>query len=157
MYCPSCGAALPQQLIYCNRCGAQLTAQRDVELVKILEKRMDSEMEGLFWIAVFGIGLILGGIFLMAKVLDLSEGLIFAFMILSSLAFMAYFGLGVWQVRRLAERLKETKGIAPAGRLETSELAPAQTPATLPSAPSVTESTTRTLEPARVESKARGE
>lgn len=157
MYCPSCGVALSQQLTYCNRCGAQLTPQKDADLVKLFEERMDSEMEGLFWITVFGVGLILGGIALMSKVLHLGEGLIIAYMALSSAAFMAYFGLGVWQVRRLARSSREAKDIVTAGRLDTSELNLHQTPATLPPAPSVTENTTRTLEPVGREGKAGGE
>lgn len=34
MYCPACGADLPSQLKFCNRCGTQLSAQgKPVEMV----------------------------------------------------------------------------------------------------------------------------
>ena len=144
MYCPSCGLALAQQMKYCNRCGAQLITPKDADLVKLFEKRMDSEMEGLFWITVLGIGLVLGGMVLMQKV-HLSEWLIIAYMILSSMAFITYFGLGVWQVRRLARSSKEAKGIE-ADQTQPKHLGPAEARATLEALPSVTENTTHRLE-----------
>lgn len=153
MFCPSCGMALAQQMKYCNRCGAQLLTTKEADLIKLYEKRMDSEMEGLFWITVLGIGLVLGGMALMKKV-QLSEWLIIAYMILSSLAFLTYFGLGVWQVRRLAKSSKEANGVgqlAQPERPETKELHPANARASLEPAPSVTENTTRGLEPSAKE------
>jgi hypothetical protein len=73
MFCPSCGIALPNQLKYCNRGGAPLTTPRENELVKLYEKRMEGEMEGLFWIIVFGLGLLIGGMVVLKKALDLNE------------------------------------------------------------------------------------
>ena len=107
-------------------------------------------MEGLFWIVVIGIGLVLGGIALMKSV-HLSDWLITAFMILSSTAFMTYFGLGVWQVRRLARSLKEAQGASQMGHLDTSKLSPAKQLLSSEPVPSVTENTTRTLEPVLIE------
>lgn len=147
MFCPSCGIALPKQLKFCNRCGAALTTPKETELVKLFEKRMDSEMEGLFWITVFGLGLLIGGLFVLKKILGLSEPLLFAYMILCAAAMIMYFGVGIWQIRRLAESSKEASGTAQLGQAETNELNPAQTLQTLAPAPSVTEHTTHTLEP----------
>ncbi|HEX5708831.1 MAG TPA: hypothetical protein VFX96_16145 [Pyrinomonadaceae bacterium] len=138
--------ALAQQLKYCNRCGAQLVATKDADLVELFEKRMDSEMEGLFWITVLGLGLILGGMVLMRKV-QLSEWLIIAYMAISSAAFVTYFGIGIWQVRRLARSSKEAKGTAELEQVETNELNPMNARASLEAAPSVTEHTTHRLEP----------
>jgi hypothetical protein len=143
MYCPSCGAALAQQLKYCNRCGSQLVAQKDSDLIKVFEERMDSEMEGLFWITVLGIGLILGGMVLMKKV-QLDQWMIVVYMILSGSAFITYFGLGVWQVRRLARSSTEGE-VSRIERSETQELIAEQPFQGLEPAPSVTENTTRTL------------
>jgi hypothetical protein len=149
MFCPSCGIALPQQLKYCNRCGAQLTTPKQTALVELYEKRMESEMEGLFWIIVFGLGLLLGGLVVLKKALDLDEKLLSAYMLLCSTALVMYFGLGVWQIRRLARSSKEASGTELPGQAETNELNPAQTLPTLEPAPSVTEHTTHTLEPVR--------
>ena len=145
MFCPSCGVALAQQVKYCNRCGTHITTG-EVDVIQIIEKRMDSEMEGLFWITVFGLAFILGGMALMKK-LYLSEGLIIAYMILSAASFMAYFALGVWQVRRLAGSLKQTPDAEVLIQADTNELGPAKARISLGAALSVTEHTTRTLEP----------
>ncbi len=145
MYCQSCGTALAMQMKYCNRCGAHLLATKEDDTVKLFEKRMDSEMEGLFWITVLGLALILGGMALMKKV-QLSESLIVAYMILSSAAFIAYFGLGVWQVRRLNRSSKEASGSVQLEEQDTNELGPAKGWTKLEAGSSVTEQTTRGLE-----------
>ena len=150
MFCPSCGAALASKMKYCNRCGSNLAvkdlaAKDQVELVKIFEKRMDSEMEGLFWITVMGMAAIFGGSALLKK-LQLSEWIIVGYMIVSAVAVLSYFGLGVWQVRRLARRGEEVTSpslVIEQEPSETRELNSAQPWETA----SVTENTTRTLEP----------
>ena len=146
MFCSNCGVALAQQMKYCNYCGAQLVSMKDASETKLYEKRMDSEMEGLFWISVLGIALILGGMVLMKKV-QFSDWLIIAYMILSSAAFIAYFALGVWQVRRLAKTSKRAESLIDVAPAETSELDPVKALASHEPLPSVTEHTTRTLEP----------
>ncbi len=145
MFCPSCGMALVQQTRYCNRCGAHLI-NRDSDAIKLFEKRMESEMEGLFWSTVFGLGLILGGLIVMKKV-QLSDWFLLAYMILSSAAFMTYFGLGLWQVRRLAKSSKDATSNVEPGQRDIDELNQASSESLLHAAPSVTEHTTRTLEP----------
>lgn len=145
MYCQSCGTALATQMKYCNRCGAQLVTSREDDRVSLFEKRMDSEMEGLFWSTVFGLALILGGMALLKKV-QFSESIIIAYMILSSLAFIAYFSIGVWQIRRLNRSSKEASGSVPLEGQDTSELGPANPWPTLEAGSSVTEQTTRGLE-----------
>lgn len=142
MYCPSCGVALSQQLKYCNRCGSQLNA-----VIESSRKRLDEYLDGLFWITVFGLGLILGGLALLKQVLHLGEGLIIAYLILSSLAFAINFGLSLREILSMLRSSKEAKGIGEVGRLDTSELGPGKAAPALEAAPSVTENTTRTLEP----------
>jgi hypothetical protein len=144
MYCQSCGIALATQMKYCNRCGAHLLTTKDDDRIHLIEKRMDSEMEGLFWITVFGLALILGGVALMKKV-QLSESLIVAYMILSSLAFIAYFGLGLWQVRRLNRSSKEVSGSVHLEGQDTNELSPPKPWPTIEAGSSITEQTTRGL------------
>jgi len=134
--------ALTQPTRYCNRCGAQLGNAKNVELIKLFEQRMDSEMEGLFWITFLGIGLILGGIVLMKKVIHVDDWILMDYLGLSFLAFMTYFGVGVWQVRRLARCLREVTGPL----VLTQEGVPELGPATFEPVASITENTTRTLE-----------
>jgi hypothetical protein len=145
MYCQSCGTPLAVQMKYCNRCGAHLSTTKDDDRIKLYEKRMDSEMEGLFWITVLGLGLILGGMAVLKKV-QLSESLIFAYLILSSAALMAYFGLGVWQVRRLNRRSKEDTGSIELEEQNTNALGPVAAWTTLEAGSSVTDQTTRGLD-----------
>ena len=78
MFCSSCGAALLQHLKYCNRCGANLTTANE-GVVKKAEKRLDEYLDGLFWLTVFGLGLILGGVALMQN-LQVASGLMIAYM-----------------------------------------------------------------------------
>lgn len=146
MNCPHCGKSLLQQTKFCKHCGAQLLAARDNELTKLVEKRMDSEMEGLFWITVFGIGFVLGGMVVLKK-FQLSDWLIVTYVILSSAAFITYFGLAVWQVRRLARESKRSLGMPEVVTLETNTLASKQPQSIIPVdvVPSVIETTTHQL------------
>ena len=144
MFCPSCGVALAQQMKYCNRCGSNVNTN-NTEVIQILEKRMDSEMEGLFWITVFGLGFVLGGIIVLKK-FNLSEALLVGYLVLCAVGFLSYFGLGVWQVRRLSQSLKTGE---PANTLtpDTSELPQLEGRTPVETLTSVTEHTTRTLIP----------
>jgi hypothetical protein len=144
MFCPSCGVALSQHLQYCNRCGAQLATTTEA-VVKKAEKRLDDYLEGLFWLTVFGLGLILGGIALMQK-LQVGLGLMIAYMVLSTAAFAVNFWLNLREALRITRSSQETKGTALPEQRSTSELGPMNAQAVLGAAPSVTEHTTRELE-----------
>ena len=145
MYCSSCGIALSQQMKYCNRCGAQLITAKDAAEIGSSVKRLDDYLDGLFWITVFGLAVILGGVALM-KGLNLSTGLIIAYVILSSVAFIINFWLSLREIFRITGNSKEAKNTAQAGRLDTNELGPSKSDMALDAAPSVTENTTRRLE-----------
>lgn len=151
MFCPSCGVALAQQLKYCNRCGSQLITTVGAAEIESPEKRLRVEMVELFWVTVFGLGLILGGMALINNVLHLSEWMLIAYMILSSTAFTINFALSLWQIRRLARICSEEKDTIQLGQLDTNELGPVRARAALESVPSVTENTTRQLEPSSKE------
>ena len=148
MFCSTCGAALARRTKYCKQCGAPLIAKKEATEIESTEKRLYEEMVGLFWVTFFGLGLILGGMILMKRV-HLSEGLIIAYMILSSSAFTINFGLSLWQIRRLAQNSKEAKGLAQAEQFDTNELNPGKEQPALEPVPSITETTTRKLEVAK--------
>jgi hypothetical protein len=143
MYCPSCGTALAQHLKYCNRCGAHLVTTTEAAAVDQFEKRIDRGMEGLGALTVLALLLILGGMAVMKWML-FGGLLIGAYMMLSAAAFIALFGLGVWQIRRLARRSNEAVGL-PQFETQGHEIEPAVTQTALEAAPSVTEHTTRNL------------
>jgi hypothetical protein len=146
MYCQSCGAALPRPMKYCNHCGAKLVAEKKGGGESPPEKRLDEYLDGLFWITVFGLGLILGGMALMKKVLHLGDGLIAAYLILSSLAFLINFGLSLWEISRMMRSPGKAENALGRGERETNKLGLAAPPAALGPAPSVTEDATQRLE-----------
>lgn len=55
MYCQSCGVQLTQQMKFCNRCGVLLIQSDETADIKRTEKRLDSHLESLFWVTVFGL------------------------------------------------------------------------------------------------------
>lgn len=139
MFCPTCGTALSRQLKYCNRCGANLAT---TGALKSVEKRLDEYLDGLFWITVFGLAIIVGGMLLMKK-LQFTEALIAAYMVLSSAAFLVNFAINLREVQRLKREREGTNQIE--GRT-TSELTLPPVRESLSALPSVTENTTRNLE-----------
>lgn len=144
MFCPTCGIALSHQTKYCNRCGAHLTTTtEEAAVIKATEKRLDEYLDGLFWITVFGLGLILGGVALMKK-LQVGDAFMLAFLILSSAAFLVNFGLSLREIQRM-RRFRELKRTNQLEQPGTAELAPPDTQAALEAFPSVTENTTRSL------------
>ena len=142
MYCHACGIALSQPTKYCNRCGVQLINQDPTGEVKRTEKRLDEYLDGLFWITVFGVSLIFGGMVIMKKV-GLSDFFIFAYLLISSTAFLINFLINLSAARRIGRKSRYLKG---PDELETGQLG-AATPEMLPPVTSVTDHTTRSFEP----------
>jgi len=146
MFCPSCGVALSQPTKFCVRCGSQLSVTKKDPAFKSIENRLRDEMVDLFWLTVLGLGMILGGLALI-KGLGLSDWILIAYMILSTTAFTINFGLSLWQIRRLERFSKEARGADQIGPLGANELNPTKERTAFEIAPSVTENTTRELEP----------
>ncbi|HKQ79001.1 MAG TPA: hypothetical protein VJ810_35210 [Blastocatellia bacterium] len=119
--------------------------------IKTVEERFDEYLEGLFWITVFGLGIIIGGAALLTKVLQFSRGVVITYLVLSSTAFMINFGLNLWMALRLASSLKKSDGERLSAPRDTDKILPAE--GAMPDesaqngAPSITENTTRSLEP----------
>jgi hypothetical protein len=149
MYCHACGIALTQPTKYCNRCGAQLIVQDQTGEVKRSEKRLDDYLDGLFWITVFGVGLILGGMVALKKV-GLSDFFIFAYLLISSTAFLVNFIINLRAARRIGIKSRD---LPVSGERATGELPVGAPPAMLTPVPSVTEHTTRSFEPAPLRQK----
>jgi hypothetical protein len=145
MFCPSCGVALSQPTKFCVRCGSQLSVTNKDPAFKSIENRLRDEMVDLFWLTVFGLGMILGGM-LAIKGVGLSDWILIAYLILSTTAFTINFGLSLWQIRRLNSFSKEARGVTQIGPIDTNELNPSKARTSLEVAPSVTENTTRELE-----------
>jgi hypothetical protein len=142
MYCSSCGSALSRQTKYCTRCGAQTDRQE----IKTVEKRFDEYLEGLFWVTIFGLGIIIGGAVLL-RVFQFPNWLLIAYLALSSATFLITFGLSLMETLRLAKSLKQKDGGALASSRDTNKMLPAKGAEPVESPQSVTENTTRSLEP----------
>jgi hypothetical protein len=139
---------------FCTRCGAQLTSQ-ETTAIQTAEERFDDYLEGLFWITVLGLGIILGGAALLTKVLHFSSGVGIAFLVLSSVAFLINFGLNLWGALRVARSLKKEGAESLQAPRDTNKMLPPEGPMPAELAqsaasiitPSITEDTTRSLDP----------
>ena len=145
MHCSACGKVLPRRMKYCIQCGAQLTLEKDTESEK-MEKRFDDYVDGIFWITVLGLGLILGGLSLMKEALNLNQGLIIAYMIISSTTVLTVFGICLWQVIAIARELKKADENAKQEQFDTDRLPEGKPQKSLEEPMSVIEDTTRTLD-----------
>ena len=146
MYCHACGIALTQQMKFCNRCGAQSITQDQSAEIKRSEKRLDEYLDGLFWITVFGVGLIFAGMVVMKKV-GLSDFFILMYLLISSTAFLINFVINLKAARRIGGKTHDLPSPAElgTGQLESAAQRPALEPV-----PSVTEHTTRSFEAVRI-------
>jgi len=146
MYCHACGVALNQPTKYCNRCGAELiTSDGALKHQAALEKRLDSYLDGVFWVSVFGLGIIVGGSILLKQV-GFGDLVILIYAVLSSIIFLINLALNLWSSVSLLRRAKERNASIQQSP-ETAELNPARPEAFLTPAHSVTENTTRSFEP----------
>lgn len=143
VYCSSCGAPSTPGLSFCNRCGANLGLIKDQGEIKPPASPFDSLMESIFWVTVFGLGAVVGGVAAL-KALQFRELFIIAYMILSSAAFLGIYGMHVLQFRRLTSAAKKSSSTKDVG---TKELGPAQARLLSEPMPSVTEHTTRAFDP----------
>jgi hypothetical protein len=146
MYCHSCGNALSQKMKYCNRCGTMLIASDPPAEKKAQEKRVDNYLEGLFWVTMIGLAFIFGGLMLLKKA-QFSDTILLVYLIVSSTAFLINFAINLWGAVRL---MLAGKDVSSGGIQETAELESKKSETLLNPAPavvSITENTTRSLEP----------
>ena len=148
MYCQSCGVASAPGLSYCKQCGANLGPTKDNGASK--QSAVSSLMDSTFWVTVFGLAAIVGGVAAM-KALEFREVFIVAYMILSTVAFLGIYGMHVLQFLRLTRGGQKSERLNEA--VDTKELNPAQPLALGEFKPSVTEHTTKTLEAASLKKK----
>jgi hypothetical protein len=154
MDCPTCGAQLAQAQSYCNRCGANLSLVKGQGETKAPGKTIDNVLGSMVSTAVPILGIILGALVLMKKG-HIAEGLGIAFVILSALTLLVLESIFVGQLRRLNKGVKEAGGIARPKDFKTEEEVGARAlGAPVEPVSSVTEQTTRTLEPTYSERKA---
>jgi hypothetical protein len=145
MYCSHCGNRLPQVMSYCNRCGANLKPDET--------KPSPTMPESLIWAIVATtitiLGMILGALVMMQNnVIPFGHGS--AFILVGLLALVGTDGIFIWRLFGLDKKvkIKEQTVVIQRKGFRTEEINDAE-PLPLPEpAPSVTEQTTRNLEPA---------
>ena len=146
MFCHACGVALTQPTKYCNRCGVQLVpTESALKDQAVLEKRLESHLDSVFWVSVFGLGFIVGGVVLL-KNMGFSDAVMLIYAVLSSTVFLINLVLNVWRSVSLLRSAKERNASIQSAP-ETAELNPARPDVFLTPAHSVTENTTRSFEP----------
>ena len=146
MYCSSCGAAVPAGLSYCNRCGTELSAKD--------KSQQGMPLESLVWaivvVAVVGVGANIGLMAMMKQALHFEDGLILGISLVCLLPFLVAEAAFLWLLLRLQRSPKQPRDIISPRAVITNEL-DAQRRVLQEPSPSITEHTTHTLEPARID------
>jgi len=145
MYCSSCGVAIASNLTYCNHCGAKQNNEKTDTLVKETELRYDafimSAMVGLFVLGLIATSVLLG---VMKSVLQFPFGPLVAFALLSFLILVGIEGI---LISRLFRRRAEKSKTAAEDTFHITKELEAQSRLVNEPVSSVTDHTTRTLDP----------
>ncbi len=145
MFCSSCGTTVTESLSYCNRCGAEVNAEK-----RPVPLKPAATPESLVWaivaVSVGGLAMLIGLMAVM-KEAGFSDMLIALFSLLSFLLLLGAESVFIWLMVRSKRATKEIAILAQSPKLTTSKLGARQVRALSEAAPSVTEHTTRTLEP----------
>ena len=151
MYCPSCGKDVNEGLSFCKSCGARIGEAPDPNALS--ESSFNLLIGALLSIPIVGIGLIFGLMVVMKRELGFSDGLIMSVVFLSFLLLIAAEAGFIWLMLTRTKRRKPTavsEGAKENAQLnETSgkTLGEAQPFGFSDPVASVTDHTTRTLEP----------
>ncbi len=155
MFCPTCGTALAQELSYCNRCGANLSALKEGGASKSSGKSVESMVWAIVINTVSILGIMIAVMALMMS-MRMSQGLITIFMSLMFLLLTVIDGMLIWHLFSFTNRARETAGATPPARFDTKELAAQREQQQLIDArESVADETTRRFEPQYEERKAK--
>jgi hypothetical protein len=163
MYCQSCGAEQTQGLIYCNRCGANLNATTLATTTTTAPLAVVSVAKPVFFIGVFLCILSLGGFGILTETARaLSENpnfdrhLLSVMITMGLIIIMAVDMMLVWLLSKLVNASLRPGNFAPVKELSApaAPLNVRQINAPRDYVGSVTEQTTRTLEPVYKEPRA---
>jgi hypothetical protein len=147
MYCSSCGVAVAQNLSYCNFCGAKLSDEKNDRLVKTTELQYETfVMTMIVCLFVFGTVAIsiLAGV--MKAILHFEFGPLVAFAFMSFLVMIALEGILVSRLFRRRPKTDDSPVKSSPVMPVTRELE-AQSRLAAEPVSSVTDHTTRTLDP----------
>jgi hypothetical protein len=155
MYCSSCGVSVAQGLSYCNYCGAKLSGPKGDSVSKSSEVRAESLIGTMAAVFIFGLAAITVLMGVMKAVLGLPVKQVLAFALLPFLVMLLLEGVFIRILLRRNRGPEETGDRALLKEKTTKELSAAQQRLLSEPAPSVTDQTTRTLEPVHGERKSK--
>ena len=144
MYCSSCGTAVTEGLSYCNRCGAKVDAK--VGSAKLAELSPNFLVASIVWITIVGLVAIIALLALLKKSPEIA-GVILAFSVLCFLLVLATEILFIWLLLRSKTKAKGAPDPSQLRGPALRELDPGQAHMLHSPTVSVTDHTTRTLEP----------
>jgi hypothetical protein len=150
MYCSSCGSAMPPGLSYCNRCGADLRAKEN-EVPKRSGPSPNSLVWGIVAVTTFGLFAVIMLMGMMSQVLHSPDGLINGFAGFTFFSFLLVDALFAWLLLRSSKSPRGNHDVIQLKEAIRAELQAAQTSGLPEPTSSVTDHTTRTLEPAIIE------
>lgn len=151
MYCSACGVAVAQGLPYCNYCGAKLngTGDNGRESPEVRPELLVSAMAGVFILGLVAITMLMG---VMKVILRFEGGLILGIALVCFLMMLSLEGVFL---RLLFSSKRSNQGSGDPVKLKggqaTKELDAANAGLLREPAPSVTDHTTRTLDPVHQE------
>ena len=149
MYCHTCGARLPQALSYCNHCGTNLGTLKDQSQAGTAGTAIDTLLWVIVGTTITLLGMALGALVLMGNGV-INERLGTAFVIVTFVTLLVSEGVLVWRLLHLNRGAKEIQAVPKVADLSADEPTPVTARAlheSLEPVSSVTEETTRTLEP----------
>lgn len=147
MYCSTCGVAVAQNLSYCNYCGAKLSPAKGDSASETPEVRPEllvSAMAGVFILGLAAIVVLMG---VMKTVLELPADRVLAFTLLPFLIMLLLEGVFLRLLFRRKRRSEKASDAGMSKGQATRELDGAQARGLPEPVPSVTEHTTRVLDP----------
>lgn len=147
MYCSACGVAVAQGLSYCNYCGAKLSGANGDNVIKSPDVKPELLVSAMVVVFVLGLAAIIVLMGVMKAVLDLDVGLILAFTLLSFLIMLLLEGLFIRLLFRRKHGAEDAGDTVLLKGQATKELDAVQARVLPEAMPSVTEHTTRALEP----------
>ena len=154
MYCSACGVNVAQGLSYCNYCGAKV-GEKSGSVSKSSEVRPEfliSAMIGLFIFGLVAITILMG---MMKQVLGLPVERVLGFALFPFLLMLLLEGVCLRLLMRRNRGTEETGANALLKEQTTKQLDRAEERLLAEPAPSVTDHTTRTLEPVYSERKSK--
>ena len=145
MYCSSCGVAVAQGLSYCNYCGAKVNGAEGESPSLVKPELLVSAMVGLFILGLVAIAVLVG---VLKSVAGFDLPILIAVTFFSFILMLLLEGFLVGLLLKGRKRTKETGATDVWTKHTTRELEEVQTRALAEPTSSITDHTTRTLEPA---------